>query len=470
MTAQEGWWLYMAHETLIGAYSAYAIAVKHGYEGTEAEWIAAQEAARVAAEAAVVDAERLRDEAKQTLEREGEHQRGLIEAKGTETLATIPDDYTSLHNQVQQNVADLLRDAPGVECEMSGAMVSVVDAAERPVVHLLSGIAPVQAGSGDPSPDNVRAISGWDTARLIRSRKNLFHAGDLSFTVTKKVNFNPPLPPGTYTLSAVVESADTDREVSSFFVMDRNDTRGELTRGERASASFTSTIPVTFISFYASSNHANSALDTCTWSDVQLELGSVATAYESYQYVELSTDLTDTIYAGTLDWTTGVLTVTHKQRTVTTCTRNSGSPTVPVGYRCAVLTINDMFYNGLDNGWCDCLKPVKTMWNVKQPSIMFGASGSGNTLYMAYPEERLGTTLESAIAYLEANPPTIVYPLQTAQVIQLTPQQLDMLKGCNTLRSGAGDTAMTYIADTKMYIDNQFTALQNAILAQGANI
>lgn len=36
----------------IGAYSAYAIAVKHGYKGTEAEWVAAQEKARVDSEAA----------------------------------------------------------------------------------------------------------------------------------------------------------------------------------------------------------------------------------------------------------------------------------------------------------------------------------------------------------------------------------------------------------------------------------
>ena len=36
----------------IGAYSAYAIAVKHGYKGTEAEWVAAQEQARVDSEAA----------------------------------------------------------------------------------------------------------------------------------------------------------------------------------------------------------------------------------------------------------------------------------------------------------------------------------------------------------------------------------------------------------------------------------
>ena len=34
----------------IGAYSAYAIAVKHGYKGTEEEWNAEQERNRIASE------------------------------------------------------------------------------------------------------------------------------------------------------------------------------------------------------------------------------------------------------------------------------------------------------------------------------------------------------------------------------------------------------------------------------------
>ena len=41
----------------IGAYSAYAIAVKYGYKGTEAEWNAAQEKARADSEAAATRAE-----------------------------------------------------------------------------------------------------------------------------------------------------------------------------------------------------------------------------------------------------------------------------------------------------------------------------------------------------------------------------------------------------------------------------
>lgn len=46
----------MSREVDIGPYSAYAIAVKHGYQGTEAEWIAAHEKARVDAQAAAKSA------------------------------------------------------------------------------------------------------------------------------------------------------------------------------------------------------------------------------------------------------------------------------------------------------------------------------------------------------------------------------------------------------------------------------
>lgn len=47
----------MAKEQVIGAYSAYAIAVEHGYIGTEEEWIEEQERNRKASEQAASDAE-----------------------------------------------------------------------------------------------------------------------------------------------------------------------------------------------------------------------------------------------------------------------------------------------------------------------------------------------------------------------------------------------------------------------------
>lgn len=53
----------MAKEQEIGAYSAYAIAVKHGYEGTEEEWVAEQEKNRKASEKAAFDANNAKETA-----------------------------------------------------------------------------------------------------------------------------------------------------------------------------------------------------------------------------------------------------------------------------------------------------------------------------------------------------------------------------------------------------------------------
>ena len=47
----------MGKKVPIGPYSAYAIARQHGFEGTEAEWIASTDANRIKSEAAAKDAQ-----------------------------------------------------------------------------------------------------------------------------------------------------------------------------------------------------------------------------------------------------------------------------------------------------------------------------------------------------------------------------------------------------------------------------
>ena len=55
----------------------------------------------------------------------------------------------------------------GVIGEVRGRVVSFSDGAEnKPLKALTVGIEPVQAGSGDPSPDNVRPITGWTGANI----------------------------------------------------------------------------------------------------------------------------------------------------------------------------------------------------------------------------------------------------------------------------------------------------------------
>ena len=48
-----------------------------------------------------------------------------------------------------------------------------------------------------------------------------------------------------------------------------------------------------------------------------------------------------------------------------------------------------------------------------------------------------------------------VYKIATPYTIQLEPQQMETLKGTNNIWSDAGETAVTYAADTKLYADGK---------------
>ena len=86
------------------------------------------------------------------------------------------------------------------------------------------------------------------------------------------------------------------------------------------------------------------------------------------------------------------------------------------------------------------------------------------TLTAALPETVYGGTLDwksgVLISTLDANGTELAEP----KTFQLTPQQLETLKGLNKVWSDCGDTSLVYVADTKMYIDKKFDALAVALI------
>ena len=63
----------------------------------------------------------------------------------------------------------LMAKTKGTNKTASGPIVSINDAQAAPLRSLLVNIDPVQEGTGDPSPDNVRPISGWDGMTVYHS-------------------------------------------------------------------------------------------------------------------------------------------------------------------------------------------------------------------------------------------------------------------------------------------------------------
>ena len=196
--------------------------------------------------------------------------------------------------------------------ETSGNIVTV-NAAERPAKSLKVAIAPVQSGSGDPSPDNIRPISGWTGATVTRCGVNVWdeewEVGGLSTTTgavesdTVKIrskNFCA-CKPGTIYLKVCVNPAtyvwfyDIEKNFISF-----------------TTNATTFTTPDNCYYFklrIGDMSHQQTAYNH----DVSINYSSTDTQYHPGQVEQIEIEFPSevgTVYGGTLDVTSGTLTVT----------------------------------------------------------------------------------------------------------------------------------------------------------------
>ena len=112
--------------------------------------------------------------------------------------------------------------------------------------------------------------------------KNLYTKKDISGTRMVEVNINE-LTVGTYTLSAVATSSDTDRTQCLVYDATNNKNLGYLNRNVRSSFTFTLKKPTKKLNFYASINYSLGENDTFKFADIQIEQGTTATLYKPYQ-------------------------------------------------------------------------------------------------------------------------------------------------------------------------------------------
>lgn len=136
--------------------------------------------------------------------------------------------------------------------------------------------------NGTPTPEVEVPIDSAEVSEIWTHGKNLWNLGNVSGT--RYVNKTISLEPNTYTISAVVTSTDTDSNESDmiFNYEDGSTLALHFSRNSRASRKATFTKRVVSVNVYASNNYANSANDTFTFSDIQIEKGDVATEYEPY--------------------------------------------------------------------------------------------------------------------------------------------------------------------------------------------
>ena len=184
-------------------------------------------------------------------------------------------------------------------------------ATETELLYPTITLSPKQAGKGDPSPDNVRPISGRDSVQVTRCGKNLIPYGTQTFTEHYFSSFGKFIPAGTYTFSAKVTSDDATYTTClvQFFnsIENKRVITKQIDRNIRVGVTVDVPAPFDAVYLYASIGFNESKGVTATYENTQLELGSTPTPYEPYQPGTTATlTLPETIYGGTVDAVTGV--------------------------------------------------------------------------------------------------------------------------------------------------------------------
>lgn len=413
-----------------------------------------------------------------------------------DVLESIPPDYSEA---VRRTLAAFPQES------VEGSVVDFADGADGlPVADLTVQIEGVQAGTGDPSPDNIRPITGWTGVDLRRTGKNLWGgaamladikaavpaatvdetAGEISYhsnaqsthpflgvpannskpyrmvfkentQYTLILTFSNTSLAGTtaaaniaihYTDGTYSSPSRSNSEASTKYTVAFATARGKTVRD------------IAKITFYGHS--------TIYTNESGLFEG-VLTADDFEPYVGTSYPITfpagaGTVYGGSLDVTTGVLTVNRVAKQLTSAedisVYRSGSTTTSFkipsfGYGSVVQTKTQLSSHFTYNRSADIASDDRA------GTFLVGSSRNA---WVQVPNS-IATTVAELKAWLDTQEVILSWLLEQPQTYQLTPTEVTTLLGWNTLYADTGDVAVKYRADPQMYTDGRLAAVRKII-------
>lgn len=367
---------------------------------------------------------------------------------------------------------------------VSGPIANFIDGADNVSMKSVNvNIEPVQSGSGDPSPSNVRPISGFDSVNIVRCGKNLAAPFVDSTGTVKGMTYTYSNNIVTLTGTTTEQNVDTpDKYLGgknpvpiilkagvtyTVSLKGRVNTGGKVLRlmlkyNTTLMKYYNSTDGVwTFIvdedtiinqiSIRVPSN--NVILDV--EAKLQIEVGSVSTDFEEYtgDVYDISLASAGTVYGGTLDAVSGVLTVDRVAVAMETLTWNrTTSYANPIFYATVSGKASDY-----RKASCSILRDIGTDTIIAAQGFasraVDGDFASSNGNKQIYVRLDSATTVQDFVTAITGQ--TFVYPLATPLVYRLSATEIKTLLGVNNIWSDAGDIDIEYRADTKLYIDKK---------------
>lgn len=329
-----------------------------------------------------------------------------------------------------------------------------------------STIVATQSGEGDPSPENVRPIVPVEQVGAWVGGKNLCPYGSPTFTGYYQASFGFFIPAGTYVFSALVTADDADYDNNLVYFFNTKTGKGvvskTITRNVRRT--FSVSVPDKFdaIYLYASVGASQSVGKTATFADIQLELGTSATAYEPYRGQLYTAQLDEPCYGGTVDLTGGKFSKTFGVTVVDGTTVKFTTNAEKMFY--------NLPYNSSPNVGQDATDNILSS---HFPYIIWSKNGRFDFIFST--AERMApyfSNVDELNAYCQqqyaaGTPVTIVYPFEVEEVADITPLSIHAPASPATAYSTAGEITVSGRSDPTALIkqmQEQIAVLQSATI------
>lgn len=334
-----------------------------------------------------------------------------------------------------------------------------------PMQSLKVTLDPIQDLShGDPSPSNICPISGHTEVDVVRTGKNMappinYNTNRFTMNDSGVVTQNNPssaswgwvysesiirqtLKAGTYTASFDAETLSLAASAQMYVFDSANNqlaTTGNHQNAKQGSCTFTIT-EETEIGICAKMYDG-------AWK-FQLELGTTATSYEPYKGDTYTTVLGRTVYGGTLDVVSGVLTVDRAMADMGTLNWASNTLNGVIAF---YVRLNDAKLPSSNSAKANILSSA---YATDTANNVYTDTSSGRLALntSGYIQVRNSNYSDASTFKTAMNGVHLCYELANPQTYQLTPQQIQTLLGQNNVWSDAGEVEVVYPADTKLYI------------------
>ena len=331
-----------------------------------------------------------------------------------------------------------------------GAIASFETEFEQNARSVLCDIEPIQSGSGTPSPDNVRPISGhtecvtdvcgvnvWDEEWELGTFNTTTGADVASTTQIRSKNAIPIVPNTQYCFNSAkniwVLFLDDDMTPIPSGASSAYGTSGNSVSLGGSQKVFTSPTTARFAKFYCQGSYG-----TTYNHDISINYPSTDHDYHAYQGTTHTTPLGRTVYGGTVDLVSGVLTVDVGKAVLDGSESWTAYPSYNGFYTNAVNMKKGVRQDGVSNMLVNSKNGDAGQTN----AMWLGVNST--YLFVIGVYDSMGSTVEDFKSYLSQHNLEVTYPLDTPQTYQLTPTEIALLKGTNNVWCDSGNVRVVY--------------------------